>query len=95
MFKKFLLLCAFLFCYNATFAQHMEFDGVSFDNSLETIHTELVKRGLSLVKHEYEYPGGKLFYNGIYSNIKLSVFVHYTPYSRKIYNVSGFGRYAY
>lgn len=89
MFKKFLLLCAFLFCYNATFAQHMEFDGVSFDNSLETIHTELVKRGLSLVKHEYdEYSGGELFYNDTYSNMKLSVFVSYTPHSKKVYYIS-------
>lgn len=89
MIQKIVLLWAILICYNTTFAQHMEFEGVPFDNSLETIHSEFVNRALPLVKQEYdEYSGGELFYNGMYSNMKLSVFVRYTPYSRKIYNIS-------
>lgn len=89
MIRKIVLLWAILICYNTTFAQHMDFEGVSFDSSLETVDAELVNRGLSLVKQGYdEYSGGELFYNGMYSNMKLSVFVRYTPYSRKIYKIS-------
>lgn len=89
MIRKIVLLWAILIFYNTSFAQHMDFEGVSFDSSLETVDAELVNRGLSLVKQEYdEYSGGELFYNGMYSNMKLSVFVRYTPYSRKIYKIS-------
>lgn len=85
MTRKITLLCALLFCCNTTFAQHMDFDGLSFDSSLEAIDAKLVNLGLDLVKKEYDkYSGGMLFYN----NGILSVFVYYTPYSRKIYNVS-------
>ena len=89
MIRKIVLLWAVLIFYNTTFAQHMDFEGVSFDSSLEAIDAKLVNHGLDLVEKEYDkYSGGMLFYNGIYSNMKLSVFVRYTPYSRKIYNVS-------
>ena len=89
MIRKIVLLWAILIFYNTTFAQHMDFEGVSFDSSLEAIDAKLVNHGLDLVEKEYDkYSGGMLFYNGIYSNMKLSVFVRYTPYSRKIYNVS-------
>lgn len=89
MIRKIVLLWAILICYNTTFAQHIDFEGVSFDSSLEAFDAKLVNHGLDLVKKEYDkYTGGMLFYNGIYSNIKLSVFVRYTPYSKKIYNVS-------
>ncbi len=89
MMRKITLLCALLFCYNATFAQHMKLEGISFDIPLEAIDAELASLGLDLIEKEYDkYSGGVLFYNGTYSNMKFSVFIRYTPYSRKIYNIS-------
>lgn len=89
MIRKITFLFALLFCYNTIFAQHMEFECISFDSPLETVDAELVNMGFSLVEQEYELEyGGRLFYSGTFSNIKLSLFVYYTPYSRKIYSVS-------
>lgn len=89
MIRKIVLLLAILFCYNTIYAQHIEFEGVSFDGPLDVVDAELVNMGFDLVETEYDkYSGGLLFYRGMYFNMKLSVFVRYTPYSRKIYNVS-------
>lgn len=89
MIRKITFLCALLFCYNTIFAQHMDFDGVTFDSPLETIDAKLVNLGLDLVEKEYDkISGGMLFYNGMCSNMEFSVFVHYTPYSSKIYKIS-------
>lgn len=83
------MLLAILFCYNTIYAQHIEFEGVSFDGPLDVVDAELVNMGFDLVETEYDkYSGGLLFYRGMYFNMKLSVFVRYTPYSRGIYEVS-------
>lgn len=80
MTRKIVLILVILFCYNTIYAQHIEFEGISFDSSLETVDNKLVNIGLELVETEYDKSsGGFLFYNGMYSNMKLSVFVRYTP----------------
>lgn len=89
MIRKIALLCVLLFCCKTIFPQHVNFENISFDSSLETIETELENRGLLLVEQEYDKDhGGMLFYRGIYSNMKLSVFVRFTPFSQKIYQIS-------
>ena len=89
MIRKIILLLAILFCYNTIYAKHLELEGISFDSSLDAVETKLVHMGFDLVGAEYDkYSGGLLFYKGLYSNMKLSVFVRYTPYSKRIYKVS-------
>lgn len=86
MIRKIVLLWAILICYNATFAQHMEFEGISFESSLEAFNQELMNRGFLLVEDDND--DGSLFYKGSYMDVDLSIFIRYTPYSKKVYNIS-------
>lgn len=89
MIRKIVLLLAILFCYNTIYAQHMEFEDISFESSLETFNQELINRGFILVENAYvDNDDGSLFYKGTYKDVDLSVFIRYTPHSKKVYNIS-------
>lgn len=89
MIRKITFLCALLFCYNTIYAQHMEFEGISFESSLDVFNQELVNRGFILVENAYVYnDDGSLFYSGSYNGVDISVFIRHTPHSKKVYNIS-------
>lgn len=89
MIRKIVLLLAILFCYNTIYAQHMEFEDISFESSLETFNQELINRGFLLVEDAYvDNVDGSLFYKGSYKGVDISVFISYTPHSKKVYDIS-------
>lgn len=89
MIRKIVLLLAILFCYNTIYAQHMEFEDISFESSLETFNQELINRGFLLVEDAYvDNVDGSLFYKGSYKGVDISVFIRYTPHSKKVYDIS-------
>lgn len=89
MKRKMVLLWAILICYNTTFAQHMEFEGISFESSLETFNQELINRGFLLVENAYvDNDDGSLFYAGSYKGVDISIFIYYTPHSKKVCGIS-------
>ena len=89
MIRKIVLLWVILICYNTTFAQHMVFEGISFESSLEAFNQELINRGFLLVEDAHvDNDDGSLFYKGSYKGVDISVFISYTPHSKKVYNIS-------
>lgn len=83
------MLLAILFCYNTIYAQHMEFEDISFESSLETFNQELINRGFLLVEDAYvDNVDGSLFYKGSYKGVDISVLIRYTPHSKKVYDIS-------
>lgn len=86
MIRKIVVLCVAFFCCESVFAQHMDFEGISFDSSLEAFDKELVKHGFALVEED-EYDKVR-FYRGLHSNMEFSVFIRFTQYSLKIYEIS-------
>lgn len=67
----------------------MEFEDISFESSLETFNQELINRGFLLVEDAYvDNVDGSLFYKGSYKGVDISVFIRYTPHSKKVYDIS-------
>ena len=67
----------------------MEFEGISFESSLEAFNQELINRGFLLVEDAHvDNDDGSLFYKGSYKGVDISVFISYTPHSKKVYNIS-------
>ena len=85
MIRK-ILIIVFLtfFSCKLIYAQNIMMDDFSFDDSLETLDSKFVKRGFVLVDND----GNSMYYKGTCLDVDLSIFVRYTPYSRKVYCIS-------